>query len=82
MTKEKVFEDLKEIITAVRPSVDVSTVSLESTLLGDLGIDSLSMLLLSLATENKFNIRFEGNNEPFNTVGDVCDYVVQHCTTE
>jgi acyl carrier protein len=81
MTKEKVFEDLKEIITAVRPSVDVATITYESTLLGDLSIDSLSMLLLSLATENKFNIRFDSNNEPFKTVGDVCDYVVQHCTT-
>ena len=39
-----------------------------------MGIDSLSMLLLSLATENKFGFQF-GSQEPFQTVGQVVDYV-------
>ena len=78
MTREEVFEGLKEIIAAVRPSLDLTNVSFDSKLVSDLGIDSLSMLLLSLATEHKFNIRFENDTKPFETVGEVCDYVVQH----
>ena len=44
-------------------------------LVSDLGIDSLSMLLLSLAAEHKFNMQFENTNHPFETVGEVCDYI-------
>ena len=40
----------------------------------DLGIDSLSMLLLSLATENKFGFQFS-TQEPFQTVREVVDYI-------
>ena len=76
MTREEVFEGLKEIIAAVRPSLDLTSVGFESKLVSDLGIDSLSMLLLSLATEHKFNMRFDDSTPPFQTVGDVCDYVV------
>ena len=76
MTKETVFEGLKEILANVKPKLDQSNIGFESKLLGDLGIDSLSMLLLSLAAETKFNIRF-ASDARFDTVGDVCDYIVK-----
>jgi len=76
MTKEEVFEGLKEIIVTVKPAIDLSAVTYDSRLVTDLGIDSLSMLLLSLATEHQFNMRFEDGTPPFQTVGDVCDYVL------
>lgn len=74
MTKEEIFEGLKETIKAVKPKLDLSKVNLDSNLVSDLGIDSLSMLLLSLATENRFSIQFN-RQEPFRTVGEVVDYV-------
>ena len=77
MTKEEVFEGLKEIIVTVKPAIDLDKVSYDSRLVTDLGIDSLSMLLLSLATEHKFNMHFDDSNPPFQTVGDVCDYVLK-----
>ncbi len=76
MTKETVFEDLKEILTGVKPKLDQSTITFESRLVNDLGIDSLSMLLLSLAAENKFHVQF-ASDKMFETVGDVCDYIVK-----
>ena len=54
----------------------LSTVSFESKLVNDLGIDSLSMLLLSLAAEHKFGMQFETTEKPFETVGEVCDYIM------
>ena len=62
MTREEVFEGLKEIFAGVKPRLDLSTVSFDSRLVNDLGIDSLSMLLLSLASEHKFGMQF-GNTE-------------------
>ena len=76
MTKETAFEGLKEILASVKPKLDQSNINYDSKLLGDLGIDSLSMLLLSLAAENKFNMRF-ASDVKLETVGDVCDYVVK-----
>jgi acyl carrier protein len=76
MTKESVFEGLKEIIQGVKPKTDLTNVDFDSKLVSDLGIDSLSMLLLSLAAEHKFNMQFDSTTAPFETVGDVCDYIV------
>ena len=77
MTKETVFEGLKQIISNVKPKLDLSNVNYESQLVTDLGIDSLSMLLLSLAAENQFHITFDPSAPAFVTVGDVCDYIVK-----
>ncbi|MCQ2184967.1 MAG: acyl carrier protein [Bacteroidales bacterium] len=76
MTQNEIFEGLKEVILVIRPKTDLSSVTLETRLVEQLGIDSLSMMLLALACENKFSIRFE-NSTPFATVGDVCDYIQQ-----
>ena len=77
MTRENVFEGLKEILAGVKPKLDPSTISFDSSLVNDLGIDSLSMLLLSLAAESKFNIQFASDAPQFKTVGEVCDYIVK-----
>lgn len=74
MTKQEILEGLKEVISTIKPKLDLSGVSLESNLVRDLGMDSLSMLLVSLATEQKFKMQFKGT-EIFNTVGDVVDCI-------
>jgi len=81
MTKETVFEGLKDILASVKPKLDPSNISFDSKLLTDLGIDSLSMLLLSLAAENKFNMRF-ATDAKLETVGDVCDYIIAATSRE
>ena len=75
MTAEEIMNGLKEVLTLVRPSIDVTSVSPASRLIEDLGLDSLSMLLMSLGIENKFSIRFEGSPQ-LRTVQDVIDYVI------
>ena len=79
MQREIILEGLKEILKQIRPAMDVSSVNEDSQLVRDLGLDSLTILLLSLAIENKFGFRFEGNPK-FTTVREVLDYIEANTT--
>jgi len=76
MNKQEVFEKTKAILAVVRPAVDQASINFQTVLVKDLGLDSLSMLLMGLALEKEFNIRFE-NNVQFVTVDDVCECVMK-----
>lgn len=76
MDRKDILEDLKEILQLIKPSLDLSKVNEDTKLISDIGLDSLTIMLLSLAIENKFKIKFEGALK-FNTVGDVIDYITQ-----
>ena len=77
MEKQQIFDELKEILKLIKPSADFSVINTESQLVRDVGLDSLTILLLSLAIENKFQFKFEGTPK-FNTVGEVIDYIGLH----
>ena len=47
MSREEVFEGLKELIAGMRPQTDLSKVTYNTELVRELGIDSLFMILLS-----------------------------------
>lgn len=74
MTREEILDNLKEIVLTIKPRLDLSNINPDSSLVKDLGIDSLSMLLLSLATENKFGFQFNPQAK-FDTIGQVVDYI-------
>ena len=74
MKREDVLAEIKEILKLIKPSMDLSNVTEESQLVRDVGLDSLTILLLSLAIENKFGFKFEGNPK-FTTVAEVLDYI-------
>jgi acyl carrier protein len=78
MTDIEIFEGLKEVLAVMKPHLDTSKATLESNLVRDLGIDSLSMLLMSLALENKFNVTFDTTRAPFVTVGEVVNYILEN----
>ena len=77
MTREEVFGGLKEVIAIIRPHTDLAKVSFDSQLVRDLGIDSLTMMLLALAAEEKFQVRFPDGQPMPVTVGDVCENVLK-----
>ena len=54
----------------VKPSANLDNLTEQTLLLEDLGLDSLTMMLMSLGVENKFGIRFTGK-ESLRTLGDV-----------
>jgi len=76
MTKEQVLDGLKEVIAVIRPNTDLTHVTYETELVRELGIDSLTMMLLALATEEKFGMRFPDGQALPVTVGEVCDTVL------
>ncbi len=77
MTREQVFEGLKEILSVLQPKTDLTGVDFNTELVRGLGIDSLSMMLLSLAVEEKFKMRLADGEPMPVTVGDVCDNVLK-----
>ena len=77
MTREEVFEGLKEILAIIRPNTDISKANFDTELVRELGIDSLTMLLLSLAVEEKFQMKFPDGEAAPTTVGEVCDSVLK-----
>lgn len=79
MERETILNELKKILILIKPSMDLSAVTEDSQLVRDVGLDSLTILLLSLAVENKFGFKFEGTPK-FETVGEVIDYVSAHAT--
>lgn len=79
MQRETIFEEVKAILIQIRPSADLAAITDDSQLVRDVGLDSLTILLLSLAIENKFQFKFEGTPK-FNTVGEVLDYIESHST--
>ena len=77
MTRQEVFDGLKEVIAVLRTATDLSEVDFDTELVRGLGIDSLSMIMLSLATEEKFQMRFPDGEAAPTTVGEVCDAVLK-----
>lgn len=69
-----VFEKLKEIIETSFPDIDVNSVTENSSLKNDLGLDSLGMMMIAILIEDHFGIKFEGELN-FKTVSDICRFI-------
>ena len=79
MEREKIFDEMKEIMKVIKPSADFTSINEDSQLVRDVGLDSLTIMLLSLAIENKFGFKFDGNPK-FTTVGEVIDFISANTT--
>lgn len=69
-----IYDKLLEIFANVIPEVDSSEISMESTLTEDLGLNSLTMMLLAVSIEDEYNIKFDGAGD-LKTVADVCEFI-------
>ncbi len=78
MARIDIFDSLKDIVWQIRPSIDLTRIDEDSQLVRDLGLDSLTILLVSLALENKYGFKFEGSPR-FETVKEVIDYIEKVC---
>ena len=77
MTRENIFNELKTIFKMVKPNIDTEALTEGTRLIEDLGLDSLTILLLSFAIEKKFEFKFDGAPK-FASVGEVMDYIEKH----
>ena len=68
------LEKLKNILSKVNKDIDMDSVTVETRLIEDLCLDSLSIMLFAMEIEAAFGFRF---TEPvkFVTVGDVCEFL-------
>ncbi|HBF67759.1 MAG TPA: acyl carrier protein [Firmicutes bacterium] len=73
------FERLLKIIKETMPDADVSDADENSRLIEDLGFDSIGLMMLAMALEDEFGVRFT-NSINFVTVKDVINYLEKHAT--
>lgn len=68
---------LKEVIKKVMPDIETEGVTEETKLVEDLQFDSLGIMMLAMALEDEFGVRFDGPVQ-FVTVGDVLKYLEEN----
>ena len=73
------YDRLLELIKLYLPEDKIAQATPSSRLLADLGMDSIGMLMLSMALEEEFGVSFK---EPvkFVTVQDVLDFLDKNAT--
>ena len=74
----KIIEDLAAILAEVA-DVDPDAVSREKSFVDDLDVDSLSMVEVAMAVEDKFHAKIPDDKlSDLKTVGDAVDYIKKH----
>ena len=73
------FERLIEILQKVVPNADVTSIQDSTRLTADLGLNSLTIMLLAMSIEDSFGFEFDETAE-FETVADVLKYIGGHKT--
>lgn len=78
MERHEIIAKLNDIFTMVmgNSAVDLTACTEDSSLTDDLGLNSVGILYLVIATEEFFNIRFDDvGASDLQTVGQVVDYI-------
>ena len=76
--KDQILADMADIVNDIT-GVDQSEVTLEKSFVDDLDVDSLSMVEIIYACDEKFGVEIpdeESNN--IKTVGDAVNYIIEH----
>jgi acyl carrier protein len=78
LTQEEILADLAEIVEEVA-GVDKDDVQLDKSFTGDLDVDSLTMVEVVVAAEEKFNVKIPDDAvKDLSTVGDAVGYIQKH----
>lgn len=75
---EQIREQLAEIVNEVA-GVPASDVQMEKSFIDDLDVDSLSMVEIAVAAEERFEVRIPDEEiKNLRTVGDAVSYIERH----
>lgn len=81
-SKNEIFEKTRAII-AEKLNLEEETITPESSILEDLGADSLDIVDLVMALEEEFDIQVPDEDmENLTTVGDVVNYIARRLSAE
>ena len=72
--KDEIINQLAVLIRTVAPEASGMALTAQTSLMEDLGLDESALMLLALAAEDEFDIRFSGSPE-LETLGDVAEYI-------
>lgn len=76
MTRQEILEKLSEILEETMGEGSASGITEDTVLMDGLGLSSVDMLYLIIATEESFGIRFSNIGiMDLRTVGEVADYI-------
>jgi len=78
MERKEMMLALSDMLCRLRPELQLNADNLREDihLKNDLAINSVTMLMLALTIEKKFDIRFASvSPDQLQTLGDVCDYI-------
>ena len=77
LTHDEVLAGLAELVTD-ETGIDSSEVAMEKSFTDDLDVDSLSMVEVVVAAEEKFGVKIPDDEVPnLKTVGDAVSYIVK-----
>ena len=69
------FEKIREVL-AERIGIEKEKITMESSIVGDLNIDSIGMIDLIMELEDEYGIEFdEDDADKIKTIGDVVEYI-------
>ena len=74
MTQEYILNELKTIFKQINAKIDSDKITPDTRLTEDLGLDSLTILLMSFAIEKRFEFKFDVA-QTFINVGEVIGYI-------
>lgn len=78
VTAENVIEGLAEIVNEIA-GIPVEDVKLDKSFTDDLDVDSLSMVEVVVAAEERFEVKIPDDDvKGLQTVGDAVDYILKH----
>ena len=80
MERADILDRLKKILkkTNQNPKIDFDSISEETSLKYDLGLDSIQLIVIALSIEMEFGIEFkEYGIDTFKTVGNVVSYIME-----
>ncbi|MEH1561555.1 acyl carrier protein [Cutibacterium avidum] len=76
--KDQILADMADIVNDIT-GVDQSEVTLEKSFVDDLDVDSLSMVEIIYACDEKFGVEIpDEESKIIKTVGDAVNYIIEH----
>ncbi|MER5352848.1 acyl carrier protein [Kitasatospora sp. NPDC002551] len=77
-TKDEVLDGLAEIVNEIA-GIPTEDVELDKSFTDDLDVDSLSMVEVVVAAEERFDVKIPDDEvKNLKTVGDAVDYILSH----